>query len=204
MSKALSNAERDAIAARYRPDVPLFRDLGQCMKWAWYGVRHDADTVGEASMAGWLAKDFREQIDEPKQARRAPPAVRTARRPKKYAAAAQAGMLKAFLKRLTPLERNHLQAKYLSGWIRNSARRRVAQAVYGRVKSKWFTMDLCSDLVADYYGKPTEHKELLEKHKIGQHRFNRARRAVQITLDAVSAKAEGAAYDHFQKGGVLA
>lgn len=186
-------------------EKPLFRDLNQAIFWAWYLARFEPGIVKDPAFARFIANDSREQIDGDESYSRNLTSVELASRPGGLDAAAQAGMIKGCVEAMPLAECAHLKAQILRTTERSAAKLALVAFVAASLDPPDLDGNLLHDLVSKHYGqRGVSIAGLAKKHKMDRRKLTGIRRQVEITLDAISVRAETRAYEKLQTMGVVA
>lgn len=197
------------VESRVTSDRPAFRDLETALLFGYYGWHAFSGTVEEPSFVRFIPKDSREQIyDESKKeyAYRVF-GVDTDRVPEGYDAAAQAGLIKAFVEAMPEPEKSHIKAKFLLEHTRAEAKAKLVERVLPTLPTGIHKRQLIFDLVSRFYGKRGKEltfRALQKRYDIGRYELTVLNRRVLITLDAISVRAETRVYEVLQQQGVIA
>lgn len=190
-------------------DKPLFRSIEQAMSWAYYFACHDAGTIAPSGIVRMMKKDEREREEYDRWGRLIPKVAQSkiydlGPRPAGYDAAAQAGMICAFIQAMPETEVCHLWARFLRHEHRTAAKRRLRELVLPAMSTGVIPHRLIAELVSRYYGKPgIRMAELARTYKIDRRRVTSLARDLEAALNAVAFRAERSAYDGLQKMGVV-
>lgn len=183
-------------------DLALFRSADEAVRWAWYLARHEPGIIGGPSYAKFIKRDEHER-DETESKVRVVSNIQTAPRSRGLDAAAQAGLIKSAIEALPLEDRFLVKAKML----RSLERTEAVRALVANLDTYVPDVDaaLMLDLLVRHYGKRgISIAALAKKHNIDRRKLTAIRRQVEITLDAISYRAETAAYLKLQRMGVVA
>lgn len=187
-------------------DRPLFRDLQECLHWAWYDSAIAANTVKGPTWAQFQKDDEREQIDgeRPK-----PYSLDIGGKPRGFLAAGQAGDIQRRVMAMPGDEGAHIMVKFLRGRERFEARRILRRLVADYINAHGKDRRAVGLLLSMfYYGRKDKGKSLTptaiaRKLSLDRRRVQHINRRLQITLDALATRAEHRLYWELQSRGIV-
>lgn len=184
--------------------IPLFSSVEGALMWAWYYSRHESSAIAGPSFGRFIKRDEREQIDEAPHLASAS-YFRTDRKPAGLDAAAQAGLIISYIEGMPGMERAHLKARMLRARDRSQAIRELVHFVGNMLADTHPNSGLLYELISKHYGRRgITMSALAKKYKLDRRKVTAIRRQIEITLDAISYRAETSAYERLQTMGVVA